>query len=269
MSPPLRGKVCVVTGASSGIGEATARRLSHDGATVVLVARRRDRLAALTEQLGSVASWVACDVSRVEDVERLRKEVERGQGQCDVLVNNAGIPGGGLFAETDLERLRKVGEINFLAVVNCVKILLPLLERSGGHVVNVASLAGRYALPGAAVYSGTKHAVVALSESLYHELRPRGVMVTVVNPGLVATEGFFPADSPIWRERWLRPFIMSPERVASAIAGVIRDRKGPEVSVPRWLAAGQATRVLAPALYRAALGRIVGSRASRSAPPPG
>jgi uncharacterized protein len=153
-------------------------------------------------------------------------------------------------------------------VVQCTKAFLPLLERSKGHLINVASVAGRYALPGAAVYSGTKHAVVGFSESLYHELGPRGIMVTVVNPGLVATEGFFPADSPLWRERALRPFIMSPDCIGRVIAGVVRRRGGPEVTVPRWLGSPQAVRMLLPPLYRAVLGRVVGSRARRSEPPP-
>lgn len=259
----LAGKRCVVTGASSGIGEATARRLAQGGAEVVLVARREDRLRALAEDLGDRVSWVAADVSRVGEVEALRDRLDR----LDVLVNNAGVPGGGAFAEVALDRLRTVAEINFLGVVVCTKVLLPLLEGSRGHIVNVASLAGRYALPGAAVYSATKHAVVALSESLYHELAPREVMVTVINPGLVATEGFLPADSPVWKEAWIRPFIMRPERIAAVIADAIRGRRGPEISVPRWLAAPQAARVLAPALYRAALRRLVGSRGS-AAPAP-
>ncbi|HEX2032378.1 MAG TPA: SDR family NAD(P)-dependent oxidoreductase [Actinomycetota bacterium] len=259
----LAGKRCIVTGASSGIGEATARRLAKEGAEVVLVARREERLRALAGELGERASWVTADVSHEADVEALRDRVER----LDVLVNNAGVPGGGAFAEVDLERLRLVADVNFFGVVRCTKLFLPLLERSGGHVVNVASIAGRYALPGAAVYSATKHAVVAFSESLYHELKPRGVMVTVINPGLVATEGFFPADSPLWKEPWLRPFIMRPERIARVIVDAIRRRRGPEISIPRWLAAPQTARILAPALYRAALGRIVGARA-RSAPAP-
>jgi short-subunit dehydrogenase len=262
-------KVCVVTGASGGIGEAAARRLAKDGATVVLAARREERLRTVAEDIGERASWVVCDVARVEDVERLYDEVESRHGRCDVLVNNAGVPGGGPFAGASLERLRTVVEVNLVGVVACTKVFLPLLERSEGHVVNVASLAGRYALPGAAVYSATKHAVVAFSESLYHELRPRGVMVTVVNPGLVATEGFLPADSPIWKEGWLRPFIMRPERIGDVIADVVRNRRGPEVSVPRWLASPQAVRVLVPPLYRAAVARLVGDRAGRSAPSPG
>jgi short-subunit dehydrogenase len=266
---PLEGKVCVVTGASSGIGEASARALAGAGAAVVLAARRQDELARYADEIGNRATWVRCDVTRIEDLEALGEHVAEAHGRCDVLVNNAGVPGGGRFTELSLDRIRLVAETNLFAVMACTKVFLPMLLRTGGHVVNVASLAGRYALPGASVYTAAKHGVVAFSESLYHELAPLGVMVTAVNPGLVATEGFVPADSPLWRDRIARPFIMPPQRVARAIVDVVRHRKGPEVSVPRWLGAPQAARILAPPLYRAALGRIAGGRAGTAEAPDG
>ena len=268
----LDEKVCVVTGASGGIGEATARALGAAGATVVLAARRMDRLERIAEEMGRKTGRpgipVACDVGDPVQVERLVDRVSGDHAQCDILVNNAGVPGGGRFADLSLEQIDKVTRVNLLGVLYCTRLFLPLLRASGGHVINVASLAGRYALPGAAVYTATKHAVVAFSEALYHELAGEGVMVTSVNPGLVATEGFFPEDSPMWRDPVLRRFIMDPRRVAQAVVGVVRNRKGPEVSVPRWLAGPQAFRVLTPALYRAAVRRIVGNRAGRSAQPP-
>jgi short-subunit dehydrogenase len=263
------GKVCVVTGASSGIGEATARALARTGARVVLAARREDRLAALGEAIhsaGGLATWVACDVTRLEDVNGLHAHVRREHGLCDVLVNNAGVPGGGRFADLTLEQIETVTATNYLGVLYCTKILLPDLLTSRGHVVNVASLAGRYALPGAAVYTAAKHAVVALSEALYYELKGRGVMVTSINPGLVETEGF--PMTELKRDRLARNFIMRPERVARVIVDVIRRRRGPEVSVPRWLASPQAFRVLTPALYRAAVARLVGGRARTQEAPP-
>ncbi len=188
-------------------------------------------------------------------------------GRCDVLINNAGVPGGGSFADLSLERIRLVTDTNLVSVLVATKLFLDALVDAKGHVVNVASLAGRYALPGASVYTASKHAVVALSESLYYELKPEGVMVTSINPGIVATEGFFPQDSPLWKDPMLKPFIMRPERIARAIVDAIRHRRGPEVSVPRWLAAPQAFRVLTPPLYRAAMRGIVGARAGESEAP--
>jgi short-subunit dehydrogenase len=261
----LAGKVCVVTGASAGIGEATARAISKAGATLVLAARREERLREISEELGDRVSWVRCDVTRVEDLEALRDEVASRHGRCDVLVNNAGVPGGGWFADLSLEQIERVTATNYLSVLYGTKIFLPLLLESRGHVVNVASLAGRYALPGAAVYTATKFAVIGLSESLYHELGPRGVMVTSVNPGLVETEGFPMTEAK--RDPVLRRFVMKPDRIAREIVRVIRDRKGPEVSIPRWLAAPQAARVLVPPLYHAGVRGVVGRRATSERAP--
>jgi short-subunit dehydrogenase len=266
----LQGKVCVVTGASSGIGESTVRALARGGATVVLAARREDLLEKLTAEVrerGATASWLRTDVTKDEDLRSLRDHVLEEHGRCDVLINNAGIPGGGRFTDLSIERMRLVTETNYISILAATKLFLDPLLESKGHVVNVASLAGRYALPGASVYAASKHAVVAFSESLHHELKPRGVMVTVVNPGLVVTEGFFPEGSPILTDPLTKPFLMKPERVARAIIDVIKHRRGPEVSVPRWLAAPQAARLLAPPLYRAAMERIVRSRSGAAEAP--
>jgi short-subunit dehydrogenase len=250
-----RGKVAVVTGASSGIGWATAWALARSGSTVVASARREDRLSALVsaiEERGGTALAVACDVTDRSSVDALRDRVEATYGRCDVLVNNAGVPGGGDFVALPIERIEEVIRTNFVGVVYGTKAFLPgMLERGSGHVVNVASLAGRFAVPGSAVYSATKHAVVALSESLSYTTRPRGVLVTVVNPGLVATERFPHMDAI----RRGRP-VMRPERVAEAILKVIRRGISPEYSVPRWMAATQAFRVLTPRLYRFGVGRV-------------
>ncbi len=261
----LRGKVVVVTGASSGIGETTARAFARAGSVVVLAARGEDdlkRVTASIQEHGGQASWFRCDVTSVEDIDALRDHVEATHGRCDVLVNNAGIPGGGWFEGQDAGGIDAVVQTNLSGVIQCTRAFLPLLIDARGHVVNVGSLAGRYAVPGAAVYTATKHAVIAFSEALYHELRPKGVMVTSVNPGLVATRGF--PQTEVSRDPMLRRFVMAPERVAGAILHAVRQRKGPEWSVPRWLAAGQAARILAPPLYRRALGRIV--RRGRGAP---
>ena len=266
----LEGRVCVITGASSGIGEATALALARRGATVVLAARREELIESIAEGIranGGEASSLRTDVTVTEDVEALRDHALKEHGRIDVLINNAGVPGGGTFLELSLERMRIVTETNYLSVLLCTKLFLDAMLESRGHVVNVASLAGRYALPGAGVYSASKHAVVAFSESLHHELRPKNVMVTVVNPGLVATEGFFPKESSAWKDPLAKQFMMKPEKVARAIVDVVRHRRGPEVSVPRWLAAPQAARLLAPPLYHAALRRIVGNRAGSAEAP--
>jgi short-subunit dehydrogenase len=250
-----RGAVVVVTGASAGIGWATAWAFASKGATVVVAARRAERLESLVgeiERRGGAATALTCDVTSFASVEALRDGVLERHGRCDVLVNNAGVPGGGEFLALPIEKIEQVVRTNLMGVLHGTKAFLPgMVERRRGHVVNVASLAGRFAVPGSAVYSATKHAVVAFSEALYYDMHDRGVVVTVVNPGLVATESFPHADA-IGRGR----LVMKPERIARAIVDVVRRGTGPEVSVPKVIAAAQAVRVLAPGVYRFGLTRV-------------
>jgi short-subunit dehydrogenase len=251
----LQGATVVVTGASAGIGRATAKLFALRGSRVVLAARREDRLQALAAEVqarGGTAAVQRCDVTSLDDLEALRDFALKAFGRVDVLVNNAGISGGGRFEAVELSYVDGLIRTNFTAVVMATKVFLPSLLEARGHLVNVASLAGRFAVPGSAVYSATKHAVVAFSESLYAELAPR-VLVTAVNPGLVETEGFPQRDTP-------RRLVMRPERVATAIVRVVEEGVAPEVSVPRSLAALQLARLLAPPLYRAGLRQIVRRR---------
>jgi NADP-dependent 3-hydroxy acid dehydrogenase YdfG len=259
----LKGAVAVVTGASAGIGEATAVAFAQRGATVVLAARREERLEALAERIGRAggrALALRCDVADHEQLVRLEGIVAEAYGGTDVLVNNAGIPGGGRFEDLTFEQIETVVRVNLLGVAFGTRAFLPgMLRRGRGHVVNVSSLAGRFAGPGAAVYTATKHGVVALSESLNYEIEDRGVRVTSVNPGFVATEGF-PQDH-------LDPRLVLPvERVARAIVRVVRDDLAPEYSIPRWLGPLQAFRVLTPPLYRWGMRTIrdQGYRATRT-----
>jgi len=258
----LAGSVAVVTGASSGIGWSTAWAFARRGATVVVSARREERLLDLARAIGDrggTAVPIPCDVTSRLQVEALAARVEQEVGRCDVLVNNAGVPGGGSFVELPLDDLERVIRTNYLGVVYGTKAFLPMLLAGGrGHVVNVASIAGRYAIPGSAVYSSAKHAVVAFSESLNYELAPLGVLVTAVNPALVQTEGFPHRDA--------HPLAtVTVTRVAEVIVDVVERDRAPEVSVPRWLAAFQAFRVLTPGLYRFGVARAVrgGVRTSR------
>jgi short-subunit dehydrogenase len=258
----VAGKVVVVTGASSGIGARTALALGARGAHLVLAARRQPELEAIArriQDLGGEATVVPTDVTLKKDLQRLVEATSETYGRVDVLVNNAGIPGGGSFADLDLGHLERITFTNYLSVLRLTKLFLPMLLDSRGHVVNVASLAGRFAVPGAAAYTASKHAVVAISESLYYELAPRGVMVTVVNPGFVETEGFPHRD--LKADARTRRLVMGTAPTIRAIVEVIEKRKGPEVSVPRWLGPLQAFRILTPPVYRAAVRRFTTQRA--------
>jgi NADP-dependent 3-hydroxy acid dehydrogenase YdfG len=244
----LKGAVVVVTGASAGIGEATSVAFARRGARVVLVARRLERLEALgelIERAGGSAVARRVDVTEPDEVDALPSLVHEVYGrQADVVVNNAGVPAGGSIEDLGYRQIRHVVEVNLLGVLYVMRAFLPEMMRSGhGHVVNVASLAGRFATPGTALYSATKHAVVAASESANYDAEARGVHVTAVNPGFVATEGFPQSDLPTWA-------VMGADRVAEAIVTVVREGIAPEYSVPRWVAPLQAFRVLTPPLYR-------------------
>ncbi len=203
-----------------------------------------------------------CDVRSFEDVGALASRVEEELGRCDILVNNAGLGAGRAFADLNRERIDQVIQTNVLGVMYCTKAFLPMMLRDAtGHIVNVASLAGRHPVPGAAVYSASKHAVAAFSESTYHELRPRGILVTTVNPGFVETPGFPQSDLP-------RAIVMRPERVARAIVETVRLGKAPQVSVPRWAGAFEFFRVALPGPYRYAAGRVIGARRGGAVPEP-
>ena len=260
----LKGAVAVVTGASSGIGEAVAVGLAQRGAKVVLAARRKDRLDELADRIeraGGTALAIRCDVTDREQLASLPTVVKEAFGPCDVLVNNAGVPGGGTFANLSYQQIEDIVEVNVLGVMYGTRAFLPgMLKRHHGHIVNVASLAGRFATPGAAVYGASKHAVVAFSESLFYEVEDQGVLVTAVNPGFVKTEGF-PLVGMDPR------MILTMDKVAGAVVRVVRDDIAPELSVPRYISPLQAFRVLTPPLYRWGMrkGRDMGLKGTKAA----
>jgi NADP-dependent 3-hydroxy acid dehydrogenase YdfG len=244
----LNGAVVVVTGASAGIGEATAVAFARRGARVVLTARRLERLEALADRIeraGGSALALRVDVTERREVGALPAVIDEVYGRhADVLVNNAGVPGGGAIHDLSYDEIRNVVEVNLLGVLYGMRAFLPeMLRTVRGHIVNVASLAGRFATPGTGLYSATKHAVVAASESANYDVEARGVRVTAVNPGFVATEGFPQEGLPGWA-------VMPAERVAEAIVRVVRHGIAPEYAVPRWLSPFEAFRVLTPPLYR-------------------
>ncbi|MCW3477968.1 SDR family oxidoreductase [Neisseriaceae bacterium JH1-16] len=192
MSNNIAGKVVVITGASSGLGEATARLLSSQGATVVLGARRIDRLQALADELtgqGGKALALATDVTQREQVKQLVDAAVAAFGRIDVMVNNAG-----LMPHSPLERLKvddwdRMIDVNLRGVLYGIAAALPHMQRQqAGHIVNVSSVAGHKVRPGSTVYAATKHAVLALSEGLRQEVKPYNIRTTVVSPGAVDTE---------------------------------------------------------------------------------
>jgi clavulanate-9-aldehyde reductase len=191
-SPDLSGQVAAVTGASSGIGEATALALAEAGAAVALAARRADRIEELAKRIegsGGRAIAIPTDVSKEDEARAFVEQAKEQLGRLDVLVNNAGLMLLGPVYGADIGEWRRMVEINMLGLLYCTHTALPIMGAQGsGHIVNVSSVAGRNATFGAAVYNLTKFGVNGFSEALRQELAPANVRVTVVEPGFVATE---------------------------------------------------------------------------------
>jgi NADP-dependent 3-hydroxy acid dehydrogenase YdfG len=192
MDISLAGRVVAITGASSGIGEATALACARAGAAVSLAARRLDRIEALAERIrgeGGTALAVQTDVGEEAQANEFVNRTVAELGRIDVLVNNAGVMLLGPIAGADTEEWRRMVHANVFGVMYCTHAALPtMLERKSGHIVTVSSVAGRFARPGSGVYNLTKFGVGAFCEALRQEVAESGVRVTLIEPGAVATE---------------------------------------------------------------------------------
>jgi len=240
-------KVAVVTGASSGIGEAIARRLAGSGWLCVLVARREERLRPLAERLDG--DYEVCDVGERAAVETMAARLLERHPAVDLLVNNAGMPARQTFLDADLDLVERVLEVNYLGSVWCTRALLPGLEAAGrADVVNVVSVAGAIAFARSGPYVAAKHAQLAFSRCLRPAISGRRIAVHTVLPGFVETEGF--PQSALRRKRRSRWLVTDAEHVAEAIAHAVEDGRA-ELTVP-WFPYRLATAVhgVAPGAVR-------------------
>ena len=215
----FKKKIVVITGASSGIGEASAELFAKKGAIIVLVGRNNDKLLKVEKKLGkyNAETLVAiCDVSNKSQVKEMVKTVLEKFNKIDILVNNAGFAIYGTVSELSTEEIEAQMATNYLGMIYCTKNFLPnLLEQNSGHIVNVASVAASFGLPGIASYCASKFAMLGFSEGLQHELKGTGVKVTVVSPIMVRTNFF---DHPSFESMpKLSPTSLSAESVAKAV----------------------------------------------------
>jgi NAD(P)-dependent dehydrogenase (short-subunit alcohol dehydrogenase family) len=239
------GRVAVVTGASSGIGAAIARRLTNDGWRCVLLARREEPLRAVANELRG--EFELCDVGDRASVERVARDVLDRHPRIALLVNNAGIPGRRGFFTLEPERIEEVLRTNYLGGVWCLRAFLPGLEATvpHAHVVNIVSVAGTIAFAPSGPYSASKHAQLAFSRSSAAELRARGIRVHTILPGFVETEGF--PQERVRRRPLLGRTVIGPARVADRVTKAI-ERDEREVYVPAWYRVFALAQALAPGL---------------------
>ena len=189
----IKNKVAIVTGASSGIGFATALALSKAGAKVAIGARRVDKLEALAKQIsdnGGEVFFQRLDVTQREECENFAKAVLEKWNSIDILINNAGLMPLSFFKSLKVDEWDRMIDVNIKGVLYCTAAVLPtMLEKKSGHIINISSVAGRIVFPAGSVYCATKHAVTAFTEGLRQELSPRkNIRVTSIEPGVVQTE---------------------------------------------------------------------------------
>ena len=245
-------RVAVVTGASSGIGAATARLLAARGWRCVLLARREELLQALTREVGG--EYEVCDVADRLAVERTAARVLDRHPKIELLVSNAGIPARTTFVDGDPDAIENVMRTNYLGSVWCLRAFLPGLEAAApAHVVNVVSVAGTVAFAPSGPYSASKHAQLAFSRATAAQLQRRGVRVHTVKPGFVETEGFPQGRLP----RVLRSLVVGPEAIAAHIVTSVERGRG-ETTVPRYYGVASAAQALAPNVVRRLLARSGG-----------
>jgi NADP-dependent 3-hydroxy acid dehydrogenase YdfG len=236
MTAELSGQVVAVTGASSGIGEATALACARAGAAVALAARRADRIEALAQRIAQDGGRAIAVETDVTDADQARAFVERTHdelGRLDVLVNNAGVMLLGPIVDAPLDEWRTMIDVNLFGVLYCTHAALPIMLAQGsGHVLNVSSVAGRIARAGSGVYNLTKWGVGAFSEALRQEVTERNIRVTLVEPGAVATELAShnrPEIQEVIRKTFAGTDLLAADDIANAILYAIG--QPPNVSV--------------------------------------
>jgi short-subunit dehydrogenase len=226
------GKIVVITGASSGIGAIMAQMLAVRGAVPVLMARSERKLAEVSSRIDGNHSYYVLDVTDSRQVEETMEDVRKRYGRIDVLINNAGFGLFTAFHDAPLAEFEQMMDVNYMGLVRCTKAVLPsMLEAGSGHIVNIASMAGKVGSAKSSGYSATKHAVLGLTGSLRQELNGTGVSISSINPGPIDTPFFERADPTGHYVNNIRWFMLKPERVAQRVLQAV-ERSIPEIDMP-------------------------------------
>lgn len=248
----LQGKEIFITGASSGIGEKIARKCAEQGANLTLFARRLDKLNDLKDQLENKHVRInvyKLDVGNTEEIKEIFPKALLEAGTIDVLVNNAGF---GVFRRADevlIDEMEQMFKVNVTGLIACTTEVLPtMIEKKRGHIINIASLAGKIATPKSSVYSATKHAVIGYTNSLRMELADKNIFVTAVNPGPIATNFFEVADVEGTYVKNVQRFMLKPDVVAEKVVQMMLTPKR-ELNLPFWMGSGPILYALFPRLF--------------------
>ncbi|MCR2820315.1 SDR family NAD(P)-dependent oxidoreductase [Lederbergia panacisoli] len=248
----LKGKTVAITGASGGLGEQIAYICAQNGANLILLARNIEKLNQMSNRIhdeyGVKCTGLALDVSNTEEISHVFKQIYETEGEIDVLVNNAGY---GVFSnavDINLPDLEGMFAVNVIGLIACTKEVIPYMcKRRYGHIINIASQAGKLATPKSSVYAASKHAVLGFSNSLRMELSQFEVFVTAVNPGPIRTDFFQKADPGGSYLKNLGQFILDPEKVARNIVNIML-KNHREINMPRWMNWTATLHTLAPKL---------------------
>lgn len=259
--PALKGKTVVITGGSGGIGAKVGLYAAVKGATPVLLARSVDKLEEvkkmIAEYTGVEPIIHRLDVSDPEAVDTVFDSILNEVQQVDVLVNNAGFGVFDFFHEADLQDLKNMLDVNVFGLMACTRKVLPqMVERGSGHVINVASLAGKIATPKSTVYSATKHAVLGFSNGLRMELADTDIHVTAINPGPVNTNFFNIADESGDYLKNVAQYMLEPDEVAKKIVEVM-EKPRREINVPFVMNAGSRMYQMFPGTLEKVIGKFI------------
>ncbi|RDU34970.1 oxidoreductase [Neobacillus piezotolerans] len=249
----LTGKNIVITGASGGIGAEIARQAAANGANLALLARSADKLERLKGELESAYNSKVfihkLDVSDTDQVEAAFARIYEEMGDIDILVNNAGFGIFRLAYEADIDEIKSMFDVNVIGLMACTSAVLPKMRaRRSGHIINIASQAGKIATPKSSVYSATKHAVLGYTNSLRMEMSDFNVHVTSVNPGPIETNFFTIADESGSYVKNVKRWMLKPEYVAKKVVGsMVKPVR--EINLPGWMNAGSVFYALFPRLF--------------------
>lgn len=260
----LRGKTVIVTGASGGIGRHIAREVAKRGANTIIIARQLDKLmrlkAEIDMQFDVDVHPFALDIGDMAAVKETFEAIKLNWPTVDGLVNNAGFGIFDYFTEASIEDMKKMFEVNVLGMMAATRMMLPkMLQQGEGHIINIASIAGKLATPKSSVYAATKSAVIGFSNGLRMEVAGKGVMVTVVNPGPIKTNFFRVADPEGTYTANVARWMIEPERVAEKVAAAFGTKKR-EVNLPLLMSTGARLYQLFPGFVEKVAGRMLNKK---------